>query len=734
MPTILGRHPCHRIREAQNADRQSGYTYPCPGSQFSWNDLGYIFDSYPFTIHGPDSRHNPGYSILFVDAVASIIRVRAKRCHGVVSVPNGSCVSCLGLGPSIEVRADCVKSLTRARKKIASYKRFFDIVSTNDVPGLSRLLSNSVKEGWGISKTSDMITLAVKGKYHPRNYTDFDKDLAILIYELGGGGALYALNKAPIMLPSRHTIADIRRQHSLRITVGNVTMSAILENIEMLFKNDIEIGEHKRVGITLSQDEIAGDGRLCYLDETDEIAGLCEHAVSELETLKMGTDLESVCKTVKAVRDGRVHIGKEFSVAAFSRHAETDYGAKPVLLMPTCKKGSWQSAAQILQKLIQAWKLSPSAPDDPIYKFLSPLSGLNLYTGDGGLTMDFDYKDLFKRLCTLLCLREGSLVNTVVINKVLLAQWLERLSGHDWSDESIHALLNPKDAQDVGRAVKLLCLVADLRHINTSDFSPSERNTHRAFCILGEMFDALIDPFITPTLSLSDQIVSLVKFAHIACALFVKHDGDFLSHQLYGDLQAMVKNAIFKVAHSKVLNPLLKVFLCLLGDDVLEILFGRSRMIGRHSPNMAIDELRQRFGSALRIDYIFRKHPELERHARRLKLLRSRDVDHLSPREWKGDLTAQSCDLLKCWIAGMEAAVAFLKLHGIDIDFRELFSPEDADLMRPKGGKYPGLSKTVDRSIADATNSASSESTVDGSENPLDAANILSFHCGCKTP
>ncbi|KAJ7838810.1 hypothetical protein B0H14DRAFT_2198528, partial [Mycena olivaceomarginata] len=60
-------------------------------------------------------------------------------------------------------------------------------------------------------------------------------------------------------------------------------------------------------------------------------------------------------------------------------------------------------------------------------------------------------------------------------------------------------------------------------------------------------------------------------------------------------------------------------------------------------------------------------------------------------------------------------------------DFRELFSPEDADLMRPKGGKYPGLSKTVDRSIADATNTASSESTVDGSEDPLDAANTLSF-------
>ncbi|KAJ7934500.1 hypothetical protein B0H13DRAFT_2488347 [Mycena leptocephala] len=161
------------------------------------------------------------------------------------------------------------------------------------------------------------------------------KDLAILIYELGGGGALYALNKAPIMLPSRDTIADIRRKHSLRITVAS--------------------------GDYLSQDEIAGDGRLCYLDETDEIAGLCEHANS---------DGASGSRR-------RVHIGKEFSFAAFSRHAETDYGAKPVLLMPTCKQGTWQSAALVLQKLIQAWKLSPhgEATCDPLLSIASDGDG-----------------------------------------------------------------------------------------------------------------------------------------------------------------------------------------------------------------------------------------------------------------------------------------------------------------------------------------------------------------------
>ncbi|KAJ7277320.1 hypothetical protein C8J57DRAFT_1223067 [Mycena rebaudengoi] len=99
---------------------------------------------------------------------------------------------------------------------------------------------------------------------------------------------------------SRHTIADIRRQHNLRITVGDVKISDILENIEILF-GDVDLGDYGRVCITLSQDEIVGDGRLCYLEETDEIGGLCEYASAKLKTFKMGEDLMSVEETVRNV-------------------------------------------------------------------------------------------------------------------------------------------------------------------------------------------------------------------------------------------------------------------------------------------------------------------------------------------------------------------------------------------------------------------------------------------------
>ncbi|KAJ7867635.1 hypothetical protein B0H13DRAFT_1897474 [Mycena leptocephala] len=550
----------------------------CLGVHYKW-EVGSLVKSYPFVIHDPMSRHQP-YTLLSADFVESIIRVRSRECSGFVSTTGRCCDACNGLDSAVDIvekwsrqsfskksidllnhiqleaklkalsrqlKAEQVKknnywiSLKAARKRVENHTRLIDLLSVNDVPGLSRLLSTAKKEGWSTAKTAEQSQLAINGKYHPRKYTEFDRDLAILMDEIGVEAALYALNKAPIMLP--------HASPSPRLVANSIYVSDILANIETLF-SDIDCEGSGPVLHTLMQDEIAGDGRrLCYFEDTDEIGGLCEHATPRLKTFKMGDDLTCAEEAVTAVRAGDIHVGKEFSVAAIARHAPDDYGAKPVLLMLTCKKGSWQSSAEILQKLVQAWKLSPfgEAKHGPLkdiasdgderrraalYLFLSDLPGLNLYTGEDGITMCFDPQHLFR------CI----LVNGVVINKTLIPQWLEKIPGHDWSDESIHALLHPKDPQDVGRAIKLLCLVAELRDLDTSNSTPSEKNTHRALTLLGEMSDALVDPFINPTLTLSEQLIQLVKFAHMSCALFIKRDGDFFSHQLYGDLQCMIKS------------------------------------------------------------------------------------------------------------------------------------------------------------------------------------------------
>lgn len=176
----------------------------------------------------------------------------------------------------------------------------------------------------------------------------------------------------------------------------------------------------------------------------------------------------------------------------------------------------------------------------------------------------------------------------MVINKSLVAWWLECLTDEDWSENSIYALLNPtisivdaiqtllspKDPQDVPRAVKLLKLLAEIHNLDTSDFNPSEHTTHQALSLLGELVDAFIEPFIDPQLSISKQIISLVKISHIACALFLKHEGAFLPPHLYGDLQSVVQTSILQVAHTKILDPELKVFFAYLAMTCLRFSLG----------------------------------------------------------------------------------------------------------------------------------------------------------------
>jgi hypothetical protein len=122
---------------------------------------------------------------------------------------------------------------------------------------------------------------------------------------------------------------------------------------------------------------------------------------------------------------------------------------------------------------------------------------------------------------------------------------LKHLVDIDWSENPIYTLLNSNTA------------ISGQIH-----------------ALLGEMLDALIEPFINPTVTISQQITSLVKFAHLTCALFLEHESDFMPQHLYGDLQCMVRTAVFRVAHTKLLDPQRKVFLCLLGGDVLKVLFG----------------------------------------------------------------------------------------------------------------------------------------------------------------
>lgn len=82
------------------------------------------------------------------------------------------------------------------------------------MPALYRISSIALEEGWGMKKLLEKLRTATgAGKHKPRSYTQYEIDLTILLYELGGSGAVYAVNHSHFILPSLKVIQPYRRQN-----------------------------------------------------------------------------------------------------------------------------------------------------------------------------------------------------------------------------------------------------------------------------------------------------------------------------------------------------------------------------------------------------------------------------------------------------------------------------------------------------------------------------------------
>ncbi|KAJ6524756.1 hypothetical protein B0H19DRAFT_897262, partial [Mycena capillaripes] len=169
-------------------------------------------------------------------------------------------------------------------------------------------------------------------------------------------------------------------------------------------------------GHTLSFNEIALERRIDYMAATDHIGGLCLKHVAALSTVKVGKDTQAVEAAVIGVREGKVHVASDISVAAISRLSEHRYEAKPIFMGPSCKKGGWRDNLRAMEIVLEAWHRSEHGekkgrraamfmmimhseilPGSPVYEFVCRLPGLNLRVGKSNLTNDVDWKHEDKR-------------------------------------------------------------------------------------------------------------------------------------------------------------------------------------------------------------------------------------------------------------------------------------------------------------------------------------------------
>jgi hypothetical protein len=527
-------------------------------------------------------------------------------------------------------------------------------------------------------------------------------------------------------------------------TIGPITVDSVVTNIrECMIKPREKITQPPpRRGVSIVMDETKIEQRPMYFKRTNSVGGTCHLHTSASQVVL--SSFAGGMSILRALKRGAIHYGKEISVAAASCFG--DKRLYPLIVAPTCKLETADDMGTLFQTIIQGWEDAnahnlvgplwsfatdgdstrcaagynlfvqhPLGESSQLYWLLHDLDGLNLLTGKNHVTLDFDFKHIFKRklvftkgalflpfgysgFSTLLRSKKGMVMNNgQIVNRILLGRYFSLLSGVD--ADKIKMLLYPQDPQNVPCAVELLQTT-----IRLCDLTPPGHVTPTiivdmdAFSLLAELLESVLLPFTNVEMSLTEQIQSLSKYAHLSFTLFRSHRDSLMSNQLYGDSQTMVKNCVFCVAKQKLFDDSQPFYVFQLGTDRLEIFFGCVRMLGSHDSTMNYRQAIERFGHAVDIDCVLEEHPEWDTGARRLKMTRVEHVDHLNAESWKGNLLVCNIDLEKAWKTGGDTAVKVLEASQVPADsynYTNLFVGT-VDTLRPWGYSYPGVSTDVD--------------------------------------
>ncbi|KAG2128422.1 hypothetical protein BD769DRAFT_1667537 [Suillus cothurnatus] len=303
-----------------------------------------------------------------------------------------------------------------------------------------------------------------------------------------------------------------------------------------------------------------------HFSKYNKVGGLCwKH--SHLINPVLWT-YESAVNIAQKIHNGEVHLGKELTVIA------VHIG----LIWSLATDGDATQRAAGHKLFIKT--LLPQ--DSPLFGTLINMLGLNLFTGDNKVMLDFDFKHIFKCICTLLRSPAGIVLNNGrIINSMMLARYLVWLPAYD--EAAVTKILHPDDPQDDPRAVELILAIIEfskLQHAIINDSFSTDIETRadlQSITLLSALLESIILPFTDISLSLSKQ--------------------------------TMTKNSMFCIAKQQDLDSHAPFFLGNVGDDPLEILFGRTRMIGGHNSASSYAQALDRLGTAKDIDSVFRCPP-----------------------------------------------------------------------------------------------------------------------------
>jgi hypothetical protein len=210
--------------------------------------------------------------------------------------------------------------------------------------------------------------------------------------------------------------------------------------------------------------------------------------------------------------------------------------------------------------------VAPLAPSLPIYDQLVHLPLFDTFVGADDITVDKDYKHIFKQLRNALLCDKGCIVRGIKLMHGLIHKHLQD-SG--LSNTHINHVLDPTDKQDVVLAYNLLKDLWCLPTANPEQSTQPYIEVREALCLYGQLSYHLIFPYICVNLCLSKQLEHLSTAVHLILALYIHGNAKtlFIPSALFVDIGIMVKNAFFCIAKAKIDHPLQLFFIVLLGTD-----------------------------------------------------------------------------------------------------------------------------------------------------------------------
>lgn len=241
----------------------------------------------------------------------------------------------------------------------------------------------------------------------------------------------------------------------------------------------------------------------------------------------------------------------------------------------------------------------------------------------------------------------------------------------DWDLMTIDGLFNVCDHQNVPNTIKLLQAVYEL----TQKPAFSSLPINHPAVLLEELLGCFILPYIDPTYTLSQQLISLSAVAHTTLVLFHMDTTSFITGQLgYNIPTTCKKNVYWCVAKQKVMNPSGKLHIGQVGSDHLEGNFGLYQTV-KGSPNFDLKQLGDQARAMYTLSSILACEVSWNCGLRCLHLSGAEGVDHTNPKLWLGDVFVGGVSLLACWNVSHYHSTQMLSAANINVDFIKVVGP-----------------------------------------------------------